>query len=238
MKIYELIYQQLESEILLGNYPPETFLPSESQLAKQFEASRDTIRKALQQLTNHGYSKKVEGKGSLVLRREQLRFPVSGLTSYKELQNAYGYDSSTQVESLTKLIVKKELAEKTGFEENHEVWSVLRSRKIDGQKVILDWDLIALEFVKELDTEIAKDSLYAYFEKQLGLEISFAEKEITVDPVKTLDKLYLDLNEQDNHIVSVTSRVFLKNMRQFQYTESHHRLDKFKFHDFARRHQL
>ena len=115
MKIYELIYQQLESEILLGNYPPETFLPSESQLAKHFEASRDTIRKALQQLTNHGYIKKVQGKGSLVLRREQLRFPVSGLTSYKELENAYGYDSSTQVESLTKLIVKKELAEKTGI---------------------------------------------------------------------------------------------------------------------------
>lgn len=92
--------------------------------------------------------------------------------------------------------------------------------------------------MKELDTEIAKDSLYAYFEKELGLAISFAEKEITVDPVKTLDRLYLDLNEQDAYIVSVTSRVFLKNMHQFQYTESHHRLDKFKFHDFARRHQL
>lgn len=238
MKIYELVYQEIENKILMGYYPEETYLPSESQLCKQFDASRDTIRKALSRLTDHGYIKKVQGKGSFILKKEQLRFPVSGLTSYKELKNAYGYHSETIVEQLTKRTIDANLAQKTGFEENSEVWSILRSRKIDEQKVILDWDLIAVEFVPELDTEIAKDSLYAYFEQKLNLEIAFAEKEITVDPIVVLDRNYLDLNIQDTYVVAVKSRVFLKNLRQFQYTESHHRLDKFKFHDFARRHQL
>lgn len=238
MKIHELVYQEIENKILMGYYPPETYLPSESQLCKQFEASRDTIRKALANLTAHGYIKKIQGKGSYVLKKEQLRFPVSGLTSYKELKNAHGYPSETIVEQLTKLTIDATLAQKTGFEANDEVWSILRSRKIDEQKIILDWDLIALEFVPDLDTEIAKDSLYEYFEQTLGLEIAFAEKEITVDPISERDRNYLDLNVQDTYIVAVKSRVFLKNLRQFQYTESHHRLDKFKFHDFARRHQL
>lgn len=170
------------------------------------------------------------------MKREQLRFPVSGLTSYKELQNSYGYDSSTDVISLKKVMINEKEVRVTGFEIGAVCWELIRTRAIDQKKVILDKDLLLTTVVPELDTEIAKDSIYRYFENQLGLNIAFAEKEITIDALTDEDRELLDLNQHDINIVSVKSRVFTSDARQFQYTESRHQVDKFRFFDFARRH--
>ena len=40
---------------------------------------------------------------------------------------------------------------------------------------------------------------------------------------------------RDQHVVSIKSQVYLADGRQFQYTESRHKLDKFRFVDFAKR---
>ena len=236
MKNYEVIYQTIERGILKGIYEPDTFLPSENKLRQTYNVSRDTIRKALSLLMANGYIQKIQGKGSLVLRREQLRFPVSGLTSYKELQNSYGYESSTDVVSLKKIIIDDRLSNITGFEAGVSCWRLIRTRAIDQKKVILDKDLLLTSVVPELDTEIAKDSIYRYFENQLVLTIGFAEKEIIIDALTAEDRELLDLNQHDINIVSVKSRVFTNDARQFQYTESRHQVDKFRFFDFARRH--
>ncbi|MEO1771403.1 MULTISPECIES: trehalose operon repressor [Enterococcus] len=235
MKTYEMVYQTIERGILKGIYSPGSYLPSENQLRKTYAVSRDTIRKALSLLMANGYIQKMQGKGSLVLKREQLRFPVSGLTSYKELQNSYGYESTTAVVSLTKVTIDEDMARITGFEVGEICWSLIRTRQIDQKKVILDKDLLLASLIPELDTEIAKDSIYRYIEQDLHISISFAEKEITIDSLTDEDRKLLDLNHHDINIVSVKSRVYTSEAQQFQYTESRHQVDKFRFFDFARR---
>lgn len=236
MKAYEIIYQTLENQILKEQVKPGEFLPSETQLSQTYHVSRDTVRKALARLMANGYIQKIQGKGSLVLKREQFRFPISGLTSYKELQNAYGYDGKTEVVTLTKRSIDGPLAATTGFPLDSEVWELVRTREIDGAKVILDRDYLACKFIPYLDETIGRDSIYRYFEEQLQLTIAFAEKEIRIDQLKEEDRQLLDLNQHDQTIVVIQSRVFLANAQQFQYTESRHRVDKFRFYDFARRH--
>ena len=201
MKNYEVIYQAIERGILKGVYEAGSYLPSENKLRQTYHVSRDTIRKALSLLMANGYIQKIQGKGSLVLKREQLRFPVSGLTSYKELQNSYGYDSSTDVISLKKVMINEKEARVTGFEIGAVCWELIRTRAIDQKKVILDKDLLLTTVVPELDTEIAKDSIYRYFENQLGLNIAFAEKEITIDALTDEDRELLDLNRSEERRV-------------------------------------
>lgn len=234
MKSYQRIYHEIEEAILAGRYQPESFLPSENQLSTQYDVSRDTVRKALASLVANGYIQKIRGKGSIVIQREQLRFPLSGLTSYHELQRAYGYDSTTEVVSLEKAIITPELAESSGFSVGEEVWKTVRIRKIDGQKVILDKDLLLVKYIPKLTEENLTHSLYHYIESDLKLAIAYAEKEITIDNLTPEDHL-LDLHENDINIVSVKSRVYLADAAQFQYTESRHQVDKFRFFDFARR---
>lgn len=235
MKAYESMYQLLENRILKEQVKPGEYLPSEHHLCQQYNMSRDTVRKALSLLMANGYIQKIQGKGSLVLKREQLRFPISGLTSYQELQHSYGYDGRTVVEKLVKRVVTPELAEKTGFVLDSSVWELVRTREIDHAKVILDRDYLLCSVIPYLDTEIGEDSIYRYFEQELHLQIAFAEKEIRIDQLRDEDRTLLDLNQNDHHIAAINSRVFLANAQQFQYTESRHRVDKFRFYDFARR---
>lgn len=233
MKKYQEIYHDLKEKIRTNLYPAETSLPTEQQLQEIYGVSRDTVRKALAMLTEGGVIQKVQGRGSMVLKQEILNFPVSGLTSYQELTNSLQLSSQTQVVSLEQVTVNSSLASLTGFEPYSKVWKVVRTRSIDGKISVVDTDYLAVELVPELTFEIAEKSIYEYLEGQLGLDIAYAQKEITVEPTSREER---DLMQcQDDYLVLIKSRVYLGDTRQFQYTESKHKIDKFRFVDFARR---
>ena len=84
MSKYQIIYQDLLNKIKSGDIKANTYLPSENELMKIYDASRDTIRKSLNLLLQNGYIQKNKGKGSLVLDFERIAFPVSGVTSFKK----------------------------------------------------------------------------------------------------------------------------------------------------------
>ncbi|WP_105124489.1 trehalose operon repressor [Streptococcus suis] len=233
MKKYQEIYHDLKEKIRTNLYPAETSLPTEQQLQEIYGVSRDTVRKALAMLTEGGLIQKVQGRGSMVLKQEILNFPVSGLTSYQELTNSLQLSSQTQVVSLEQVTINSSLASLTGFEPYSKVWKVVRTRSIDGKISVVDTDYLAEELVPELTFEIAEKSIYEYLEGQLGLDIAYAQKEITVEPTSREER---DLMQcQDDYLVLIKSRVYLGDTRQFQYTESKHKIDKFRFVDFARR---
>lgn len=235
MNKFREIFLDLEQKILDKEYPPQTLLPSENQLIKMYGVSRETIRKALNLLKDNGYIQKKQGKGSIVLDINRFDFPVSGLTSFRELQDAHHMHNETTVVQLTKVAVSPKLHGITDWPVASEAWKLIRQRRIDGEVVILDRDYLDADIIGELPVEKAQLSLYDYFEKELGLKIAYAQKEITVDPVTKDVRDLMDLPQQDQHVVVVRSLVHLEDTRCFQYSESIHRLDKFRFVDFARR---
>lgn len=234
MNKFHDIFLDLEKGIINGEYKAGTLLPSENQLVEKYSVSRETIRKALNLLINAGYIQKQQGKGSIVLNFKKFSFPISGVTSYKELQQSQHMKSVTKVVELEEQKVSPTLARVTGWQEKAPVWRLVRQREINGEVVILDIDYLLKEIVQALPRERAEDSIYDYMENDLGLAISYAQKEITVDPITEEDRQLMTVNE-DTHVVVVRSVVCLEDTRCFEYTESRHRLDKFKFVDFARR---
>jgi DNA-binding GntR family transcriptional regulator len=68
---YRRIAAELIAAIEAGNYPPGSQLPGETQLAEQFQASRNTIRSALGELDGRGLVEVVHGKGRIVLARAE-----------------------------------------------------------------------------------------------------------------------------------------------------------------------
>ena len=206
MKKYEVILQDLEKKIFNDIYKTNDILPSENELSANYESSRSTVRQALKILEEKGLIQRRHGYGSIVLAHDRLLFPISGLTSYKELQTSMGFHSETEV-----------------------------IRKVDGKFSILDWDLFLEKYSEGLTPEHAKISTYDYLEDTLGLDIAYAQKEVTIDFACEDDFKYLDLNPKDHHVVSVKSHVYLADNTLFQYTESRHQVDRFRFTEFARR---
>lgn len=233
MSKYQRIYQDLLAKIKSGEIEANTYLPSENELMKQYEASRDTIRKSLNLLLQNGYIQKNKGKGSLVLDIDRIAFPVSGVTSFKEIQQNLKGESRTIVNIFLESEITDNMKKHLGMEKG-SMYHVERIREIDGEKVILDIDYINAEVIKGLKLEHAQNSLYEYIEKDLGLKISFAKKEITVVKATEREMELLDMNEYDV-LVCVKSYTYLEDGTMFEYTISKHRPDKFRFVDFARR---
>ncbi|KPB04218.1 trehalose operon repressor [Bacillus sp. CHD6a] len=228
---YQVIYQQLVWKIEKQEFKSGDKLPSEHELMELFTTSRETVRKALNQLAHNGYIQKVRGKGSIVLARDKFDFPISGLVSFKELAEKMGRPWETVVHELNTVDSSSGLLAKLG---ERELWKVVRSRRVDDESIILDKDYFIQSQVPYLDTEICKNSIYDYLESEKGLQIAFADKEVTVEEATEEDRRLLDLNGL-THVVVVKSIVHLDDASPFQFTESRHRLDKFRFVDFARR---
>jgi GntR family transcriptional regulator, trehalose operon transcriptional repressor len=231
---YDNIYQELADQIESGKLKKNTKLPSENDLAEQYGTSRETIRKALNLLSQHGYIQKIKAKGSIVLDIGRFDFPVSGLTSFKEVAEKVGQPFSTEVHELYIMKPDQFLQNELKIPSREEVWKVIRTRETSGERIILDKDFFIKKHVPGLTKEICENSIYEYIENVLKLKISFARKEITVEECTDEDRKYLDLNGTD-HVVVVRNHVFLDNAILIEYTESRHRLDKFRFVDFARR---
>ena len=94
-----------------------------------------------------------------------------------------------------------------------------------------------LSIPKKLSSFIIREWFYIFkrFQKYFSKKtLQPNKKEILISPIDNRDKILLDLGK-DQHVVTVRSQVYLADGRQFQFTESRHKLDKFHFVDYAER---
>ncbi|KEO79812.1 trehalose operon repressor [Paenibacillus jamilae] len=233
--IFLQIYQDYSGQIQTGELAPGTKMPSENELAREYNTSRETVRKALHLLAQNGYIHKIKAKGSFVLDIGRMDFPIGGLVSFKEMSERIGRTSRTIVHENQLIPVPDDIANHLEIDKDkYLVWKVIRAREIEGECVILDKDYFRSDIVPVLTEEISRGSIYEYLEGELHLQISYAKKVVSVENADEEDHRLMDLQNY-THVVVVRNYVYLEDTTLFQYTESRHRLDKFQFIDFARR---
>ena len=235
MRKYDAIYQDLKEKIEAEIYATGSLLPSESALQDMYQASRDTVRNALRLLKDDGFIQSQKGKGSTVINRQEYVFPVSGVVSYAELAAQFHLQTRTVV--LTNhfaTLPAKSFKDVDPTVEVKQMRLLKRVRYLENEPDIIDIDYLDPKVVPPIPESVAKDSLYAYLEGPVGLTIAYATKEITVETATEEDQRYLKI-PPSAVVVVVRSCSSLTDTTKFQYTESRHRADRFKFHDFARR---
>ena len=231
---YNEIYLDLKRAVEDGTYPYGDLIPSENTLIAQYDCSRNTVRRALAGLGEDGYVQPIHGKGVRVIYRPWSRasFAVGGIESFQETAQRNKLNVVTRVIRLETVAVDRRLAERSGFPEGAEVYDVLRVRYLDGKPLILDYNLFLKALVPGLTAEIAARSIYAYIEKELGMQIVTSKRTITVEHASAEDKQLLVLGDY-NCLAVVTGQTFNADGVLFEYTQSRHQPDYFSFHDTA-----
>ena len=98
VKKYQRIQEYIKKRIQTGTYPVGSYLPSEHVFCSQFDTTRTTVRRALDELLKEGYIEKEHGKGSKVLERNK----SLGLLTVKGFSGATDYNVKTKVTKETK----------------------------------------------------------------------------------------------------------------------------------------
>ncbi|MDE7243262.1 MAG: UTRA domain-containing protein [Oscillospiraceae bacterium] len=115
-----------------------------------------------------------------------------------------------------------------------DVYYIQRVRFLDRKPLILDTNIFLKSLVPGLTAEIVERSIYAYVEKELGMQIVTSKRTITVEHISAQDEQLLELGNY-NCLAVVSSQMFNSDGVMFEYTQSRHQPDHFSFHDTATR---
>ena len=233
---YDHIYKDLKEKIETEYYAYQEMLPSENTLVGIYSCSRNTVRRALAELTADGYVQPMHGKGVRNIFRpvEQAAFTVGGIESFKESSARNRREGSTQILQFAEITADEKIEKKTGFQRGTLLYYIQRLRFLNGIPLILDHNYFLKDAAPGLTPEIASRSVYEYLEGALGLTIATSKRTLTVEHVTQVDEKFIDLKGY-NCMAVITSQTFDDNGIQFEYTQSRHHPDYFQFQDVATR---
>ena len=234
--IYEDIYRDLKNKIENNTFAYQELLPPENTLIQVYGCSRNTLRRAVGLLVNDGYVQTMQGKGvrNIYQPSEQTAFTIGEIETFTESAARNGQQARTCVALFTELCLNQKQAAMTGFPENAEVYYIQRIHYLDDVPLIINHNYFLKEAVPGLTKEIAEHSIYQYLEETLHMTIVNSKRIMTVEKVTEIDEKYLDLNIRDyNCVAVVSSQTYNSDGVMFEYTQSRHRPDHFRFYDNA-----
>lgn len=201
---YDIIYHDLKQKIEDETYAYQDLLPSEHLLVQTYDCSRNTVRRALAELTAEGYVQPMHGKGvrNIFQPVDQAAFTVGGIESFLESAIRNKKVPFTKVLHFSQLSADEKISKKTGFPFGTKLYYIQRLRYLDGIPLILDHNYFSMEQVRDLTPEIARNSVYEDLKDYTCLAV-------------------------------ITNQTFDDNGIQFEYTQSRHRPDYFQFQDIA-----
>lgn len=235
MEIYKDLKERIETEV----YEYQELLPSENMLIQEYDCSRNTLRRAMAELVNDGYVQTMQGKGVRNIYQPSLQttFVIGGIESFKESAIRNKQEAKTEVIHFTELIVDKKISAKTGFPVGEEVYYLQRVHYLDGKALILNHNYFLKSVAKDLTREIAGKSIYDYLENTLGVTIVTSKRTMTVEKMTQIDEKYMELGDY-NCLAVVSSQTYNSDGIMFEYTQSRHRADYFRFQDNAVRRKI
>ena len=133
MSKYEQIYTEISNSIDNRQLKEGCKIPSETELMKQYEASRGTVRKAVDLLQERGYVQKYTEK-VFCFKAKNIEFNFGGIVSFQEENERLGRHCITEVVEMEKVKATKEVAKLLNVKEKTDIDHIKRVRNIDGEK--------------------------------------------------------------------------------------------------------
>lgn len=229
---YDKIYLDLKKRIEAEEYKYQELIPSESALTERYGCSRNTVRRAISRLAEEGYVVSVNGKGVVVIYKEnfQTRFAVGGTSLYRAVSEKNRHRYHTKLLFLTELTVDERIARRTTFPVGKEIYYLQRARMVKDETYIIEHNYFLKEIVRNLTPEIAEKSIHQYIGEGLHETIASTRRMLTLELATQIDEKYMDLGEF-GCVAVVNSYVFNSDGLIFEYTQSRHRPEGFVFYE-------
>jgi GntR family transcriptional regulator len=178
--LYQKLADDMREAITAGTYPPNTRLPSESELAERYGVSRGTVRQAFAALRADGVIASRRGARRVVIGGTRVQ-SFGELLSFSRWARALGEVPSGQVIELERRAAAPAEAERLALDPDAPVYSLIRLRLLSGKPVMVERavypDQIGV-LVAGLDLE--RDSITERLEE---LGIVFADAEHVIDAI-------------------------------------------------------
>lgn len=230
MAKYKEIAEDIRRGILEGKYNPNEQLPLEKEMCQQYNVSRITIKKAVDELVDEGLVIKRRGAGTFVKA-----FDNSDVEGFSMSKQFSGFTESNKNKKVESKILKfevihpsEEIATKLKMTCDDFVYYIVRVRYADDEALVIEYTYMPIGVIPGIKNDVLQKSIYGYIENDLKLKIKSAHKTIrAILPDKLeMENLAIDAGVP---VLEVEQIGFLDNGQPFEYSISHHRGDKIEF---------
>lgn len=231
---YESIAADIQNKIYSGVYQADTKLPQETALCRLYNVSRITVREALDHLVRQGLITRRRGAGTYVKpivgenlcpRLLAMSQQFGGFTS-----DMKGRNVRSQVHEFTLLRAPEKVAEKLQVSNDAFVCYICRTRFVDDAPYVVEYTYMPTDFISGITQEVVSNSIYAYIEGTLKLNIKSAHRSARADLPTEQEQKWLQIKKGEMPVLEIEQTAYLDDGRIFEYPKARHRADCFTLH--------
>lgn len=213
---YKKIAQEITNYIVDNKLKRHDKLPVIDEMVVDFNASKSTIIKALDILEAKGQIYQVQGSGIFV-RDVYIPGKIN-------LNRPEGLTRTLPDKTIVSRVIKVELIkpdatiqEYLECEPNEDIYMVQRTRYIKGEIHSFETSYLRKKYVRYMNEQIARGSIFTYLEDNLDLKPSFSNAFFQVKQMG--DEVGRFLNEpSDTYGLELINQFFLSNGAIFDYS--------------------
>jgi len=179
--LYYQLTEELRENIENGEWPPNSLIPSETELCERYKVSRGTVRQALSQLVQEGLLYRKQGKGTFVAE-PKITQQLNRFYSFAQDMREKGLRPSSLLLQKEKILPDSYIKNILGLKEEEMVYKIMRLRLADEEPLILETSYLVEELFPDLDKEdVEKVPLYDIILKKYRIKITRAKE--TFEPI-------------------------------------------------------
>lgn len=221
-QLEEILRQGIENEV----WKPDSSIPSENELSNMYGISRMTVRSVLYLLVREGLIYKVPGKGTFVSKP---KIVLSQMAIQDQLEQM-GYETSTRLVSIEKIIPSVKIAKLLNLSSNAQVYILKRIRYIKDEAFSIHISYIPISLCPGLESKNLEGAqlcniLRDEYQVKIGRKVETLESAIANNAeakMLSVKKLF--------PLILLDSIVYAENDLPIEFSKVLFRGDKIKLH--------
>ena len=229
---YFALKKELIQKIEEEEFIPDDLIPSERELMEQYQVSRITVRRAIDELVTGGYLYKVQGKGTYV-KSDAYSQNLFAITSCTDDVRRLGRNPSKKVTVCEIVQADTKRARLLHVAVGDELLWLERVTMADGEPLNYTITYLPRKLFPGIETyDFNTQSLYEVLQKKYG--VKFIKSRRTIEAVLTEEEIaeYLDIDEQMPVILfgSTTYGIVQGKELPIESFKCYYRTDQYKFY--------
>jgi GntR family transcriptional regulator len=226
--LYQQIYLMIRDRITHGEYPDQSLLPTEHEMANQFGVSRITAKRALNEIAADGLCVRKRGQGSRVtykLANAPLKSDAQGLLDVFAGMNMH---TEGRVLEFDYRPAGKRIAEIFGTDATAEVQRSVRTRYHDGKPLSYLTTYVPADLGRRYQRKHLADQAVVTMLEKTGVEVAGADQTITAVLAEAVVATALKV-KQGTPLIRISRIVRDRNGRVVEYIAGLYRPDRFQY---------
>ncbi|PFE60337.1 GntR family transcriptional regulator [Bacillus cereus] len=175
--LYHQLMERLKDSIEKGHWSLGDKIPSENQLMDQFGVSRNTAKKAIEELVQEGILYRIQGKGTFVAK-PKLQQSLMGFYSFSKVLKEKGLNPKDIILKIEEVKPNAEIKEALQLSEDVNVIEMKRLRCAEDEPFILESSFIPKHVATDIEQlkKVGEISLYDLFAQQFNTVVTRANE--------------------------------------------------------------